>query len=70
MTRTRGALSFRVGDIFSGQDKEQMRLTADGRLGIGTNNPQANLDVAGTIRAERVIITRPAEPIRQVTGRR
>jgi len=49
--RSRGALSFRLGDFFSGKDKEQMRLTEDGRLGIGTDNPQATLDVAGTIRA-------------------
>ena len=49
--RTRGALSFRMGDFFSGRDKEQMRLTEDGKLGIGTSNPQTTLDVAGTIRA-------------------
>jgi hypothetical protein len=51
LARSRGALSFRVGDFFSGNDKEQMRLTEDGRLGIGNDNPQATLDVAGTIRA-------------------
>ena len=62
ITRTQGALSFRVGDLFSGKDKEQMRLTEKGWLGIGTNNPQATLDVAGTISAERVLITRPAKP--------
>ena len=60
--RDRGALSFRVGDVFSGKDKEQMRLTEDGRLGIGTSDPQAKLDVAGTIRAERVVIAKPAKP--------
>ena len=57
--RTRGALSFRTGDFFSGRDKEQMRLTEDGKLGIGTNNPQSTLDVAGTIRAERILIAKP-----------
>ena len=61
VARTRGALSFRVGDIFSGNDSEQMRLTEDGRLGIGTSDPQSTLDVAGTIRAERVIIAKPAK---------
>jgi len=60
VTRSSGALSFRVGNLFSGKDQEQMRLTPDGRLGIGTSEPQANLDVAGTIRAERVFIARPA----------
>ncbi len=51
LARTRGALTFRVGDFFSGADKEQMRLTEEGNLGIGTKKPQAKLDVAGTIRA-------------------
>src|SRR2546421_3071746 len=51
LTRTRGALSFRVGDFFSGNDKEQMRLTEEGNLGIGTAKPKVKLDVAGKIRA-------------------
>ncbi len=55
ITRTKGALTFRVGDFFSGNDKEQMRLTEDGRLGIGTDNPQATFDVAGTVRASKGI---------------
>lgn len=55
VSRTRGALSFRMGDFFSGNDKEQMRLTEDGKLGIGTADPQARLDVAGDIRATGVI---------------
>jgi hypothetical protein len=49
--RDRGALSFRLGDFFSGSDKEQMRLTEEGNLGVGTDKPQAKLDVAGTVRA-------------------
>lgn len=48
---TKGALSFRTGDFFAGKDTEQMRLTEDGRLGIGTKQPQSTLDVAGTVRA-------------------
>src|SRR5712692_5834847 len=57
--RSKGALSFRVGDFFSGNDQEQMRLSEEGNLGIGTSEPKARLDVAGTIRAERVLIAKP-----------
>ena len=62
LSRTRGALTFRVGDFFAGNDKEQMRLTEAGNLGIGISEPKAKLDVAGAIRAERflVAIPRPA----------
>jgi hypothetical protein len=52
----RGALTFRTGDFFGGSDREQMRLTEDGRLGIGTQKPQATLDVAGTVRAQGGIV--------------
>src|SRR6266571_1471072 len=48
-----GAFSFRIGDFFSGSDKEQMRLTEEGNLGIGTAKPEFKLDVAGTIRARQ-----------------
>jgi hypothetical protein len=51
LARTRGALTFRVGDFFSGNDTEQMRLTEDGNLGLGTTQPKTRLDVAGMIRA-------------------
>jgi hypothetical protein len=53
--RGRGAFSFRLGNFFSGTDKEQMRLTEDGRLGIGTSKPAATLDVAGSIRTTKGI---------------
>jgi hypothetical protein len=59
MIRGRGALTFRIGDFFSGIDTEQMRLTEEGNLGIGTSEPKAKLDVAGTIRAERFLIAKP-----------
>ena len=51
VSRTRGALSFRLGDFFRGKDKEQMRLTEEGNLGIGTSEPRFKLDVTGSIRA-------------------
>ena len=56
ITRGRGALSFRLGDFFRGKDIEQMRLTAEGNLGIGIRNPAAKLDVDGMIRASQGII--------------
>lgn len=59
MIRGRGALSFRIGNFFTGNDREQMRLTEDGRLGIGTSDPRATLDVAGTIRAHNIFVVRP-----------
>jgi hypothetical protein len=51
VTSTSGALTFRTGDVLTGQDREQMRVTPEGRVGIGTDSPEAALDVAGTIRA-------------------
>ena len=51
LTSTSGALTLRTGDVFTGRDREQMRVTPEGRVGIGTDNPEATLDVAGTIRA-------------------
>lgn len=53
---TRGALTFRVGDFFGGRDKELMRLTPEGNLGVGVATPQAKLDVAGAIRARGGIL--------------
>ncbi|MDT7602770.1 MAG: trimeric autotransporter adhesin, partial [Acidobacteriota bacterium] len=56
VTSTTGALTFRTGDFFAGTETEQMRVTAGGRVGIGTTDPQATLDVAGTIRARGGIV--------------
>ena len=51
VTSTTGALTFRTGNVFSGKEQEQMRVTPEGRVGIGTTSPEDTLDVAGTIRA-------------------
>jgi len=56
ITRGRGALSFRIGDFYSGTDREQMRLTAEGNFGIGITHPQVRLDVNGLIRTTRGIV--------------
>ena len=53
MIRDRGALTFRIGDFFSGNDTEQMRLTEEGNLGVGTSKPKFKLDVAGAVRARQ-----------------
>jgi hypothetical protein len=55
MTGT-GALSVRTGNFYMGQEQEQMRLTADGKLGLGISEPQAKLDVAGQIRTSEGIV--------------
>jgi hypothetical protein len=53
---TSGGLTFRVGDFFGGKDRELMRLTPEGDLGVGVSTPRAKLDVAGTIRARGGIL--------------
>jgi len=56
ITRSRGALLFRIGDFFKGTDTEQMRLTAQGNLGIGITNPHVKLDVDGLIHSTQGIV--------------
>jgi trimeric autotransporter adhesin len=51
VTATTGSLTFRTGDVFTGSEREQMRVTPEGRVGIGTSAPEDALDVNGTIRA-------------------
>jgi hypothetical protein len=51
ITATAGALTFRTGDLFAGKDVERLRITPAGNVGIGTDKPEATLDVAGTVRA-------------------
>src|SRR5687767_7229902 len=56
VTSTEGALTFRTGDVFSGKEKEHMRITPDGRIGIGTDKPQTTLHVAGDIQATGTVL--------------
>ncbi|MEK6335857.1 MAG: hypothetical protein AABM67_13075 [Acidobacteriota bacterium] len=53
MIRGRGALTFRIGNFFTGNDREQMRLTEDGRLGLGTDDPRAQAQLNQVRRAVR-----------------
>src|SRR6266705_2185048 len=50
---TQGGLTFRLGDLFAGRDREFMRLTPEGNLGVGVKSPEVKLDVAGTVRARQ-----------------
>jgi hypothetical protein len=65
----RGGFSFRTGDFFAGKDVEKARLTADGKLGLGVEEPAAKLDVYGLIRTSEGIqfpdgtIQRTAAPL-------
>lgn len=52
ITSTSGALTLRTGDALAGKDREHVRVTEDGRVGVGTTDPQATLDVAGEVRAQ------------------
>jgi hypothetical protein len=54
VSSTTGAITFRTGNVFASQETEQMRITPDGRVGIGTKTPEATLDVAGTIKARGI----------------
>jgi len=51
VSSTTGTLTFRTGNVFENKEQEQMRITPEGRVGIGTKTPEATLDVAGTIKA-------------------
>ena len=51
VTSTSGALTLGTGDVLTSNDKEHVRITPTGQVGIGTTTPEATLDVAGTIRA-------------------
>ena len=51
VSSTSGALTLRTGDVLGGEDVERLRVTEDGRVGIGTATPKSALDVAGEITA-------------------
>jgi hypothetical protein len=56
LVSTQGGLTFRVGDFFARQDKELLRLTPEGKLGLGVTDPQTKLDVAGPIRTSEGVV--------------
>ena len=39
VSSTSGSLTFRTGNVFTSQEQEQMRITPEGRVGIGTKTP-------------------------------
>jgi trimeric autotransporter adhesin len=51
VTSTNGPLTLGTGDTLTGQNKAQVRVMPDGRVGIGVDKPEATLDVNGEIRA-------------------
>lgn len=53
---TRGGISFRAGDFFGGQDRELMRLTPEGNLGVGITLPLVRLDVDGLLRTSQGMV--------------
>jgi endosialidase-like protein len=73
---TDGDLSFRFGDVLAARDTERMRLTAGGKLGIGTDRPQAALDVNGFIRTSKgimfddgtILTTAGTQPVGEESG--
>ena len=44
---TSGSLTFRTGNVFSNQEQEQMRITPEGRVGIGTKAPEQRSTLRG-----------------------
>ena len=68
VTSTSGALTLRTGDVFSGKEKEHVRITPEGQVGIGTDKPEATLDVAGTIRARGGIVFDDGTVLTTATG--
>jgi hypothetical protein len=73
VTSTSGSLTFRTGDTLTGNDQERVRITAEGNVGIGTNKPEATLDVAGEIRAKGIrfedgtVLTSASKATKQTT---
>lgn len=63
---TPGEISLQTTPTGSMTTQERMRITQAGRVGIGTNNPSAQLDVAGTINATAMTIN--GVPVGTSTG--
>ncbi len=68
VSSTRGGFVFRTGDFFAGTDVERMRITEDGRVGIATDDPQATLDVNGTLRARGGIVFDDGTVLKSASG--
>ena len=49
---------FTVGGSASGGETTAMKIDSDGNVGIGTDNPQATLDVNGTAKLSRIELSR------------
>ena len=68
LTSTAGALTLRTGDVLKGGDTERVRVTEDGKVGIGTDKPEAALDVAGTIRARGGVVFEDGSVLKSAAG--
>ncbi len=51
-----GGLTISSGNFFSNKVMEQVRLTAEGNLGLGVSQPQVRLDVNGMIRVSEGLV--------------
>jgi hypothetical protein len=56
LTSTAGDLIFSTGNLFGAEEKERIRVTADGRVGVGTSTPKERLDVEGYVRTSRGVV--------------
>ncbi len=64
MHRGTGTLSFTAKEsasiAFLTKNSERMRISSDGRIGVGTSNPGAKLEIRGSSTAHALKVTRPA----------
>jgi trimeric autotransporter adhesin len=67
---TTGGLILHAGQLHAGESNQlpHMRLTPDGKLGIGVRDPQVKLDVAGLIRTSEGILFPDGSILRSAGG--